>query len=245
MPTRTATSRRAQARDMAKSISFAGGTDYIEYNNPSNFVTGSSSFSVFSWIKTSTTGVRQAIFSFGQGGSLNNNKAAYLYVSTGNLPKLDLAQVAGPTGTVTLTDNVWHLVGVVNNAGTMQLYVDGKADGASQAMSPIIALGLVRTARSLNGDSAFAFTGLIDEPRIYQRALTATEITELYLGFEPATTNLLGLWRFNEGTGITAADESGAANDGVLTNSPTWSTTVPTDVIGRSASAGRVAATRP
>lgn len=36
------------------------------------------------------------------------------------------------------------------------------------------------------------------------------------------TSNLLGWWKFDEGTGTTAADSSGNGNNGTFTGSPTW-----------------------
>jgi hypothetical protein len=38
------------------------------------------------------------------------------------------------------------------------------------------------------------------------------------------TTGLVGWWKFDEGSGTTAADSSGNGNTGTLTNGPTWST---------------------
>ena len=59
--------------------------------------------------------------------------------------------------------------------------------------------------------------GVMDEPRIYSRALGAGEIADV-----ERYTGLMGLWRLNDMTGTTAADFSGNSNDGTLTNGPTW-----------------------
>lgn len=41
------------------------------------------------------------------------------------------------------------------------------------------------------------------------------------------TSNMVGYWNFDEGSGVTAADSSGSSNNGTLTNGPTWSGTTP------------------
>jgi len=38
------------------------------------------------------------------------------------------------------------------------------------------------------------------------------------------TTDLIGLWRFEEGSGTTTSDSSGSGNTGTLVNGPTWTT---------------------
>ena len=39
--------------------------------------------------------------------------------------------------------------------------------------------------------------------------------------------NLIGYWKFDEGSGTTALDSSMTGNTGELVNAPTWSTDVP------------------
>ena len=71
------------------------------------------------------------------------------------------------------------------------------------------------------------FNGLIDEVRVYNRALSAGEIQTLYKSgaakFAPPTDKgLVGYWSMNEGTGTVAGDGSGNENRGTLTGGPTW-----------------------
>jgi len=71
------------------------------------------------------------------------------------------------------------------------------------------------------------FNGLIDEVRVYNRALSGAEIQALYKSgaakFAPPTNKgLVGYWSMNEGTGTVAGDGSGNGNRGTLTGGPTW-----------------------
>jgi hypothetical protein len=65
------------------------------------------------------------------------------------------------------------------------------------------------------------FPGLIDDVRIYNRALSASEITDLYNGKEVSNEGLVGWWAMNEGEGTTVTDLSGNGNDGTI-NGATW-----------------------
>jgi hypothetical protein len=61
------------------------------------------------------------------------------------------------------------------------------------------------------------FNGLIDEVRIYNRALSEEEIRYLYNRGAP-----IAHWKFDEGKGDIAYDSSGNGNNGTLINGPTW-----------------------
>ena len=78
------------------------------------------------------------------------------------------------------------------------------------------------------------FTGLIDDVRVYNRALSPDEIKRLYrigastkinssINAGNISQGLVGFWSFSENkiSGTTVADESGQGNNGTLTNGPT------------------------
>jgi hypothetical protein len=58
------------------------------------------------------------------------------------------------------------------------------------------------------------FQGLIDDVRVYSRALSAAEI--LARAAPPATDGLVGSWGFDEASGTTAQDASGSGNNGTI-----------------------------
>ena len=68
--------------------------------------------------------------------------------------------------------------------------------------------------------TGYTFNGVIDEVRIYSRALSAEEILAHYPEGERA--NPVGSWHFDEGSGTTAVDSSENRNDGTLINGPAW-----------------------
>ncbi len=215
-------------------ISFDGVNDYVSFANPPT--TGTGSFSIFAWIKTSVTGTRKNIISYGtEAGS----RAMYLFVNTSNQIAFDKSNVAGPTSAATVTDGNWHYVGVVNNASTVQIYVDGVSSGSSASLTPDIS-GSGQNAIGFTPTYLQYFTGTIDDVRIYNTALTAGQVWNLYQNTTPTTAvrtkinslknnsasnlqNGLVLWHSFDGNYLnttTSTDSSGQGNNGTLTNGP-------------------------
>ena len=61
------------------------------------------------------------------------------------------------------------------------------------------------------------FPELIDQPAMWNVALTDAQVTGLFgSGVDPLSSGLVGYWTFNEGTGHVVADSSPAGNDGFL-----------------------------
>jgi hypothetical protein len=83
------------------------------------------------------------------------------------------------TGSANINDNQWHHVAGVYNGSKMDLYVDGKLD-ASQTASG--SLNVSATNVYIGGSPSQSFNGLVDDVRIYNRALSADEIEALYFG---------------------------------------------------------------
>lgn len=114
-----------------------------------------------------------------------------------------------------------HLVGTYDGS-TKNIYSDGVLI-AAQPLSG--AIGTAGTSLAYVGSSAGAsefFNGVIDEVRVYSRALGAAEVADHSRGYFADNTGLVGYWPFDDGQGTVATDESGNANHGTLVNSPTW-----------------------
>jgi len=88
-----------------------------------------------------------------------------------------------------VTDNQWHHVAAVladdstPNVNEIKLYVDGVLQAAtasgSQAINTVSASNVLIGAYDNAGTKGGYFKGLIDDVRIYSRALTAAEIADL------------------------------------------------------------------
>ncbi|MCZ6887630.1 MAG: DNRLRE domain-containing protein [Gammaproteobacteria bacterium] len=88
--------------------------------------------------------------------------------------------------TVILTPGRWtFVVGTYDNAsGDMKLYVDGSevASGIHAAGGPLDTDPGVSVAIGANGTAERFFDGVLDDARVYDRAVTATAIEDLYIG---------------------------------------------------------------
>lgn len=136
------------------------------------------------------------------------------------------------TGAV--SPNVWHhLVGVYDGA-TMYLYIDGVLNN-STAKSGNIGSSATPLVIGADTESSIEYTNAyIDGVRVYNRALTATEVKNSYNNTarkflvnmpqnKLLADGLVGLWSFNgqDMSGVTAIDRSSGGNNGTLTGGPT------------------------
>ncbi|MFA7171519.1 MAG: LamG domain-containing protein, partial [Candidatus Paceibacterota bacterium] len=92
-------------------------------------------------------------------------------------------------------------------------------NGVKRASTP--ATGIIRNPYQFfrigwGHNETYHFTGSIDDVRIYNRALSADEISDLYNGNQIDDAGLVGYWGFDEGIGSTTADLSGNGNTGTI-----------------------------
>jgi len=141
-------------------------------------------FSLEAWFKTPSTGSGQSggggIFGFTYG------IRCFLPPTTGNV-RFTVNSTTSSAVTITDTsknyfDNQWHHVIAVNNGVSSSLYVDGILKTAATApwtgTSPWPTNGL-NIGRD-NNDAVYYFSGSIGPVRVYNTALTATEVQQNY-----------------------------------------------------------------
>jgi hypothetical protein len=83
-----------------------------------------------------------------------------------------------------------HVVAMFYNGATVQgsIYIDGQNRNAT-CLNGINGLGTCTNSATaappvtLGGDTSFYFRGLLDDVRIYNRALSAAEVNALYYGY--------------------------------------------------------------
>jgi len=117
-----------------------------------------------------------------------------------------------------------HLAGVLTDDKKLQIYVNGKISGTGKAGGFIAAdphqpmdIGADEGSTVGAYKAPFRFTGVIDEVRIYHRALTADQIAKHHAPPGQAAgeeADLVLCYSFDKGD---AADDSGNKNDGVIT----------------------------
>jgi len=126
------------------------------------------------------------------------------------------------TGEIKITNKWVHLAGVLTKDKQMRLYVDGKLVAEAKApglvaKTPVQGLQIGADALSSVGEYAtpFAFKGVVDEVRVYHRALNDPEMGKLAdWGNEPKDKSLVLYSGFETGK---ATDDSGNKHAGVMT----------------------------
>jgi hypothetical protein len=170
----------------SRAYSFNGSNDYINCGIAST-VHSNSVFTYSIWMKASsntgttvgvfgaydhTTGDRGALFAVGTNFS---NKGAFYYQSVGaTYNSSQLLQ-----STLNVVDGTWHHIACVFDGvnGTAKFYRDGTLRGSTSSNVPST---VNQSTDFLVGRGAAAnFSGYVDDARVFDRALTTSEITHL------------------------------------------------------------------
>jgi hypothetical protein len=101
-----------------------------------------------------------------------------------------------PVNPTLIADSVWHHIAVVwGDGGNMLLYVDGvKISSWTYTSKPDLQLKYMRIGRALSGGRVY--NGIIDEFRIYNSALKADKIAELY-AYDPTSVSEINVDKFD------------------------------------------------
>lgn len=120
---------------------------------------------------------------------------------------------------ITSTDYTggWHLITAIYDGQNKYLYRDGIRIGSQTATGAIGTTGTAIAYIGSSGGSDEFFNGKIDEARVYNRALSAADVSTLY-NFAPGPYTYLS---FDEGTGTTINDKSGNGYSGTWNGSGT------------------------
>ncbi len=108
----------------------------------------------------------------------------------------------------------WKHIVVTADGQYVYYYVNGVNIAKFTQTSGSDALSNVKFGQ--RGDNIEFYGGSLDEVRIYNRALSQSEVTALYQ-YAPGP---VGYWKFDEGGGISAFDSSGNENTGTAIGNP-------------------------
>ncbi|MCC6323727.1 LamG domain-containing protein, partial [Candidatus Nomurabacteria bacterium] len=204
-----------------KATTFDGTNDYIDNGSSSTFNFGSSAFTVTGWFKTSTvtveSGSYRTLVSFG-GYDTSGWKIS---LRDDGVMETWWNGSAQTTGSGSKADGSWHSFTYTRSGNTFQLYVDGVVNGSSSTFAG--SLGFTKVLIGAGGYSAATqanegrFNGQISDVRVYNRALSSTEVTQLYKNYRPKVVlagapTPVGRWMFDSASGL--KDISNHGNNG-------------------------------
>lgn len=185
-------------------------------------------FSVILWVKLITIiGTDHNVF-FNNGADDGNGYQ--LRCSTAGVFSFDISFVANLSSGVTLSTDTWYQLAVIRNGGTSQCYVNAVAQGGTSASAPNAPANFctIGASQTSTGTASRFANAIIDDVRLYERAISTTELTNLY-NFQTNTTlgdidrtSLKSWYKLDEFTGTSCADSSVTASAMTTTNSPTF-----------------------
>jgi hypothetical protein len=176
------------AGKISQAFSFDGDDDFVQIASPLSIPLGNSSRTMGAWIKsTGQTGGNhyQGIFGYGttspgqafylerggNAGGPDDNKLFYMNLAT------------GACGTTNLTFGEWYHVSYSYDGSTSRIYLNGQLEGtvSDPTMNTVMNADgfMIGTVPVLDGWHT-NFRGLIDEPMVFNRALTAEEIAAIH-----------------------------------------------------------------
>jgi len=166
---------------VAGALQFDGIDDYISTDFALNPADGS--FSVFAWIKGGAPGQVIVSQTDGQGTAETWLGADTLdgKLMTGLRPPDTRSPTPPMVSGFVITDGLWHHVGiVVTSRGVRHLYIDGLSVAAdTKGVELPFSNGGIYIGADKNLDAGTFFSGLIDDARIYNQALTQEQIAAL------------------------------------------------------------------
>jgi hypothetical protein len=118
----------------------------------------------------------------------------------------------------------YHVTGTYNKStGEQRLYINGQLINtqvhlAGNTIVPLTTYSNMRIGQSTAGNNYF--NGIIDDVRIYNRALSSKEVLDMFTAFN---TGIQALYAFDEGSGTIATDSSGNGNHGTISGA-SWTT---------------------
>ena len=210
-------------------LKFDGTDDYVDLGNPAT-LNGMNDFTIEAWFKATSFYGHIIGKEYGAGG----DDSYVIWFSSSNTISFHTSGGSGRLDYPGISLNKWYHIAVVKSGTECRMYVNGKlVDTAAGPATVSYDDSPVFVGADDNNDDGIGdgcFNGVIDDVRIYNRALSEDEILSNMKG--AIATDGLVLWlRFDEGSGDMAYDVSGNANHGTLMNGPTWVEGITEDVV--------------
>jgi hypothetical protein len=217
-----------------KSMLFDGTNEYVDMGNPTelNFA-DTDAFSISVWIKTTDTfgmvvakQLDSAPFTGWRWGVDNGKSSIEMASGSSNFIRRE-------TTSTGLGDGFWHnIVITYSGSGTaagVNLYIDDTLQGMATTSDNLS--GTIASAATfkvgVRGPSSGQYAGNVDEVSVWDKALSGSEITDIYNSGTPsdlaehsASANQVGWWRMGDedDTISSIKDRSTNSNDGTPTN---------------------------
>ena len=161
-------------------LSFDGTNDYVDCGTDTSLNFTTSAFSICAWIYTTPDGNSRRIFerrgSSTDGYSLRTDSVEGVYLTT---YQVGTAQISSA---LKVSNNVWTFIVATRSGAAGKIYKNGvnATSTSGTHINPVTSTGNAYIGIDYVLSAHLAFSGKIDDVRIFSRALTAQEIIDLY-----------------------------------------------------------------
>lgn len=249
---RVANPLERRGQESFTAVDLNGSTNYITATSSASLNFGAGSFSVLMRGRFDDFTYPKTFPSFGKPGTTWNTTAGwgvgatysatsvFVFFNDGtNHVQGYIALDAGSRPT-DLVGQFVELILIVNRTtNVVRLMVNGILQSGSLSISALT--GSVSNSNQFNFGQSVGWyhDGLLDELRMWSRALSVTEGVAIYKRrLVDTSANLVLVWPCSEGTGSSVADKSGNGNTGTINGTATWATGTRT-LVGNEDIAGR------
>ncbi len=201
-----------------------GTTDYV---TTPNIGLSSNTVTITAWVKRNGDQIGWAGIAFCRTGAASGLGFSGNAVNQLQYHWNDAAATYSFVSGLTVPDNVWAFVALVIEPSKGTLYLNGSANSAINAVANTAGtLGVINIGQD-TADATRRVKGLIDDVRIYSRALTPAQIQDLFNGIAPSWPKAEIPSPLNGATGITTpllgwtAGEGAAFHDVYFGTNPT------------------------
>ncbi len=195
----------------------SGNRPQLVVNYPST-VSLSSNLTVSAWIKPSSVTAATQFDIAGKWDGANTDYQLAQYATDIRFYVGSSSNYVTTSSAGLVTGNWYHVVGTYNaTAQTVTIFINGVLQATTttgtipSSISATLGRFQVGAQDSTTTPTNF-YNGLIDEVRLYNRALSVSEVSQLY-NWAPGP---VGYWKFDDHTGVTANDSSGNGFSGTL-----------------------------
>lgn len=180
-------------------------------------------FSVVQYVNLGATAASKIFYS-NYAAAGNVGFATGISDSTANVPKFYTKGTLGDTlfGSFALNAGEWYQIVATYDGATKKIYVNGILDTSVAFSNTIVYTNATNQIGALSGSIAQALDGQLSNIKIFNTALTAAQVADLYNNPEKVVptgvdNTALKLWLpMQEGAGTTAYDGSGNENHGTI-----------------------------
>ena len=208
-------------------LSFDGINDFVDVGDNNPIMNNSSEATISAWINSYDNATWRAIAT--RWNNYGSQNWWFGLADNGRLHFGDGSNSVSYSNTDAYdNDGNWYYVTVTKNEHSINYYSNGVHVGSATSNVNVLTDSSEKLLIGAKNNASGSippdfFHGLISTVEVWDRTLSQEEIVEYHncspTGYEAG---LVGYWKFNEGSGSTAIDNSGNGNDGAI-NGATYS----------------------